>query len=556
MTTLWTMTLSAAALILVTLGIRALCQSRVPAQVLPWLWLPAIIRLLVPGQVSLLPAGLGAAALPLGTQAGLFATGATGTGASQATGTTLTGILSSQTTPAAAWGVSPLGAIWLCGLLLVSLSLLLQRLYWAHRLRDARPVSAQQVMPAWQAVQPIRRPVRVLRSARAYVPMTCGVLRPRVYLPSAMDPQALPYVLLHEGVHIQRLHALVRGIALLCACLHWFNPLSWVLVLCLGRDLELACDARVLALLSPVQRRGYAHTVVAMASRRAPCFASAFAKHPVQGRVLRMLRPSGLRGTGIALLCALLLVSGLAFAGVAEEALPETITYERSEYTLDVPVKDQRIIDDQRVLFSERLCNYIVTDAQMFTLFAARGIELVLPPQTLPSGFTRTHEVAALRYRAPGPTVSEGKITMVPPDFVPPEGPPEEVIEEDGVRTERWTVPASALSDTFNETIIRYENAQGEKLSLQIQLATMQDIFAWTSGSHINWIGRLDSGLVLVKETVAGTTPVLYAVPEDAYIAYKAGDEDIETLVYIAYADSADLADALLEMITLAKPGA
>ena len=93
--------------------------------------------------------------------------------------------------------------------------------------------------------------VRLLRSARASVPMTWGWSRPVVLLPVDADTwtaECRTAVLAHELAHVQRRDCAVQAIAQLACAAYWFNPLVWIAARQLRVERERACDDQVLAL--------------------------------------------------------------------------------------------------------------------------------------------------------------------------------------------------------------------------------------------------------------------------------------------------------------------
>ena len=91
-------------------------------------------------------------------------------------------------------------------------------------------------------------------------PLVSGVLRPLIFLPASLDfrdPELLRNILLHECAHIRRRDNLMKLAALLALCIHWFNPLVWLMVNWISRDLEEACDETVLTILDVQQRQSY-----------------------------------------------------------------------------------------------------------------------------------------------------------------------------------------------------------------------------------------------------------------------------------------------------------
>ena len=84
----------------------------------------------------------------------------------------------------------------------------------------------------------------------------------------------LAFVLTHEMAHIRRFDALSKLLLAAAACLHWFNPLVWVMLVLANRDLELSCDAAVVRLYGAEARAPYARTLLELEARRSrflPC---------------------------------------------------------------------------------------------------------------------------------------------------------------------------------------------------------------------------------------------------------------------------------------------
>src|SRR5450432_2930944 len=95
----------------------------------------------------------------------------------------------------------------------------------------------------------IRRPVRVVESVAASMPMMWGILRPVVVLPAGAGewhPERLRTVLLHELVHVERYDLLAQAIGQAACCLYWFHPFTWMAARQLRKEREGACDDAVL----------------------------------------------------------------------------------------------------------------------------------------------------------------------------------------------------------------------------------------------------------------------------------------------------------------------
>ena len=144
-----------------------------------------------------------------------------------------------------------LSAVWLAGCLAAASRFAAGAARTSWMVRRAAPARfAQPVLAELTRSLGVRRTVRTLATAATPMPLTWGLLRPVVLLPSDAVgwPEArLHTVLLHELVHIRRLDVLSQSIAQIACCLYWFHPLAWVGWRRLCQQRERACDDAVLA---------------------------------------------------------------------------------------------------------------------------------------------------------------------------------------------------------------------------------------------------------------------------------------------------------------------
>ena len=168
-----------------------------------------------------------------------------------------------------------LPAIWLggvgCMLLYMAVSLL--RLRW--RLRRARHVEGN-----------------VYRCTEWSTPFVLGVIAPRIYVPETVQEQDFSQVLAHEKCHIRRWDHVFKPLAFLLLAVHWFDPVLWVAYVLLGRDMESACDEKVLKNATPSQRAAYSRALVACAaqSKMTAVCPLAFGEVAVKERVKNVLQ--------------------------------------------------------------------------------------------------------------------------------------------------------------------------------------------------------------------------------------------------------------------------
>jgi beta-lactamase regulating signal transducer with metallopeptidase domain len=120
-------------------------------------------------------------------------------------------------------------------------------------------------------------------------PTVYGILHPRIVLPQGENLEYQEQVLLHERIHIRRLDNLWRMLAILTACIHWFNPLVWFFLKSFMNDCELACDAKAVKHMKEEERKDYARALLALASKEKTVFSTAFGSSRVKIRIRSVL---------------------------------------------------------------------------------------------------------------------------------------------------------------------------------------------------------------------------------------------------------------------------
>lgn len=93
-------------------------------------------------------------------------------------------------------------------------------------------------------------------------PFILGVLRPIIYLPSSYEGETLDYVLLHEKAHLRRHDNLWKPLGYVILAIYWFNPLCWAAYILLCRDIEMACDEKVVCELDKEGKAAYSQALL------------------------------------------------------------------------------------------------------------------------------------------------------------------------------------------------------------------------------------------------------------------------------------------------------
>lgn len=125
---------------------------------------------------------------------------------------------------------------------------------------------AYTVISYWRLHREIDTAVRykdnIFQSENVSSPFALGLIKPRIYLPFKLDGQDMEHVVAHEQAHIRRKDHWWKPLGFLLLTIHWFNPLMWLAYVLLCRDIELACDEKVIKGLSNEQRADYTQALV------------------------------------------------------------------------------------------------------------------------------------------------------------------------------------------------------------------------------------------------------------------------------------------------------
>lgn len=156
----------------------------------------------------------------------------------------------------------------------------------------------------------------VFLSRKIPSPFVLGIVKPRIYLPARLDGSASDHVLAHERAHIRRGDHLWKPLGFLLLSIHWFNPLMWLCYILLCRDIELACDERVVKTLDEQARADYSQALLdcAVSHRTIAACPIAFGEVGVRQRVKNVLsykKPGFWILLVSVILCVLLAVSFL-----------------------------------------------------------------------------------------------------------------------------------------------------------------------------------------------------------------------------------------------------
>ncbi len=147
--------------------------------------------------------------------------------------------------------ISVMAAVWLAGA--AALLLYSAISYWRLRRRVREAVILRD---------------NIYQSENAGSPFVLGIIQPKIYFPYSVDSGALAYVIAHEQAHIRRGDHWWKPLGFLLLTVHWFNPLLWLGYILLCRDIELACDEKVIREMGSEQRADYTQALVSCSVSR------------------------------------------------------------------------------------------------------------------------------------------------------------------------------------------------------------------------------------------------------------------------------------------------
>ena len=257
------MSVCASWLVLAVLLLR-LCLRRAPKWFNVLLWGIVAVRLVFPFSVesplSLLPRteAIRPAITTVQTQPAQISSAAAASGSAA---------------PAQSW-LSILAWVWLAGAAALLLYTMVSTLRLRHRVREA-----------------VRLRGNIYQSERIDSPFVLGTIRPRIYLPYRMDSRDRQHVIAHEQAHLRRGDHLWKPLGFLLLTAYWFNPVCWLAYVLFCRDIEAACDEKVVRELGESCKTAYSRALLQCSVPRRMITACplAFGETGVKGRIKSVL---------------------------------------------------------------------------------------------------------------------------------------------------------------------------------------------------------------------------------------------------------------------------
>lgn len=233
---------------------------------------------------------------------------------------------------------------------------------------------------SWLNTHQQKRPISIRQSSRFSAPLTYSVFRPVILMPTSTDwenTKALQYVLAHEYVHIRRFDSITKLVLIAALCVHWFNPLVWVMYILANWDIELSCDEAVVRLFGETTKAAYARALISMEEIRSGLtpLCNNFSKNAIEERITAIMKIK--KASIFSLVLAVALVVGVftsfattAFATAAQQESDYGITDEDGNTT----IFEGRLIIALRFSLDENGKYIYDPDSKLNNLSAERSI--------------------------------------------------------------------------------------------------------------------------------------------------------------------------------------
>lgn len=181
-------------------------------------------------------------------------------------------------------------------------------------------------------------------------PFILGVFKPKIYIPFNMDDETRSYVISHENAHLKRRDHWIKPFGFLILAVYWFNPLVWIAYVLLCRDIEAACDERVIGRMDGETRKEYAQALLecAVNRRRIAACPLAFGEVSVKNRIKNVM---GYKKPAFWVIVVAIIAC--VAAAVCFLTNPETHEYYDPGYRLVITVWDDEQITETKTLKAE-----------------------------------------------------------------------------------------------------------------------------------------------------------------------------------------------------------
>ena len=265
---------------------------------------------------------------------------------------------------------SVLTTVWICGALGILLYMIIMNFRMRLHLREAIPFGENIYLCDY------------VRS-----PFIFGLFHPHIYLPSDINNSDMSYVVAHERAHLQRKDHIWEIIAFLILAIYWFNPLSWLAFILFCKDIEFACDEKVIKNFNIEEKKAYCTLLLSCSlnTKNTIVYPLAFGDVEVKKRVKTIFnyKKPAFSVTCISIFCLILI--GLCFltnspqkyktTGLISSRNPEEIHIRRMENELEKTLANYDKTNIYRVYVGLQNSGATVTSAHVIVVGKDNSME-------------------------------------------------------------------------------------------------------------------------------------------------------------------------------------
>lgn len=180
-------------------------------------------------------------------------------------------------------------------------------------------------------------------------PFLLGIIRPQIYLPSGIEKDKYEYIVAHEKMHIKRGDHIWKILGFFLLSIYWFHPLCWLAYYLFCKDVEFACDEKVISGRDSLWRANYCQTLLECSTnRRKVMFVPlGFGEVGVKERVKKVM---GYKKTKISIAILLILICSITVIcfGTRHNGLGDTNNSDKRKETVDNKSTEQEEIVGQK----------------------------------------------------------------------------------------------------------------------------------------------------------------------------------------------------------------
>lgn len=208
-------------------------------------------------------------------------------------------------------------AIWVIGIIIAAILFTINYIKSYKILRYSLPVNDKNITD-WKIVNNIPKNIDILLSERITTPLSYGIIKSHIILPKYIDlndSKLLNHIMAHEYYHIKRKDTLWKILFTIALCLHWFNPMIWIMFILVNHDMEITCDEKVLRNYDNNDKISYAYALISIAESKntwIPIY-NAFKDNFIEERIKSIIKHKRLFAKSIIISIFIILLSTLIF---------------------------------------------------------------------------------------------------------------------------------------------------------------------------------------------------------------------------------------------------